>query len=342
MVSGTRPEFVGGTRPKVAFIGGAGTVGASAAFRVATLDIADEIVLIDARPNMAMSHVLDLEQAVADVSESTIRTGGWDELEGCDVVVLSASRPERNVASRDQYLPDNLDIVREAAGQVAAYCPEAVVIVATNPVDVFTCVFVRLTGMSPRRCVGYSLNDTIRFRWAIARTLGVTVPEVAAVVVGEHGDMQVPLFNHVTVNQEPVHFDTEQRRDVELATRTWFSTYQALGSGRTTGWTSAMGIGRLLEAVSGRSTGPLPCSTILDGEYGVSDVSLGVPVMLGTGGVQEIVALELEALEQERFHSAAQKVRGQVERVPRIPFDPGDRRRVGSRYQEGPRGPGPA
>jgi malate dehydrogenase len=329
--------------PKVAFIGGAGTVGSSAAFRLATLDIASEIVLIDARPNVAMSHVLDLEQAVAEISGTRIVGGDWADVAGCDIVVLSASLPERNVASRDEYLAGNLDIVRKVAGHLAA-CPEAVVIVATNPVDVFTFLLARLAGGAPGRFVGYSYNDTLRFRWALARTYDVTVADVDALVLGEHGDMQVPLFDRVSVKGAPVRLAEQQRQEVEAATRAWFSNYQSLGAGRTSGWTSAIGIGRLVAALADRagSTGGegaagdpaaaatavgdpartanaggglLPCSAVLHGEYGLSEVSLGVPVVLGPGGIRQIVEFPLTPLEWGRLHAAAEKVRGLIDRA---------------------------
>jgi len=323
--------------PKVAFIGGAGTVGSSTAFRVATLGIASEIVLIDARPNLAMSHVMDLEQAVAEISDSRIVGGDWTDLAGCDLVVLSASLPERNVASRDEYLAGNLEIVRSAAGHLAA-CPEAVVVVATNPVDVFTYVLAELAGGAPSRFVGYSYNDTLRFRWALARTLRVAMADVDALVLGEHGDMQVPLFELVSVRGAPVGLSEQQRREVETATRTWFSTYQGLNAGRTSGWTSAMGIAGLVAAIAGSADsaggagalavaapdaagapaavrGLLPCSAVLHGEYGLSGISLGVPVVLGPDGVRQIVEVPLTPVERSQLHAAADKVRGLIERA---------------------------
>jgi len=315
-------------------------VGSSAAFRVATLDIASEIVLIDVRPNLAMSHVMDLEQAVAEISGSRIVGGDWADLAECDIVVLSASLPERNVASRDEYLAGNLEIARNAAEHLAA-CPEAVVVVATNPVDVFTYVLGRLAGGAPSRFVGYSYNDTLRFRWALARTLRVAMADVDALVLGEHGDMQVPLFDLVSVKGVPVGLTEQQRREVETATRTWFSTYQGLNAGRTSGWTSAMGIARLVAAIATDGVnsangaaaagdpasagaparaaatvrGLLPCSAILQGEYGLSGVSLGVPVVLGPGGVRQIVELPLTPIEKSQLHAAGEKVRGLIDRA---------------------------
>ncbi len=300
---------------KVAFIGGGGTVGSSAAFCLARSGAAAEIVLIDARDNMARSHAMDLDQAVSPESATTVRAGDWAELSGADAVVLSASLPERNVASRDEYLTGNLQIVREAARHIAAHSPRAVVLVATNPVDVFTSVLPLFTGMEKRRFLGYSWNDTLRFRWALARTLGVSVGTVDGIVVGEHGEGQIPLFDRVTVAGRPVRLSQDQQRAVDQSIRSWFATYQGLQSGRTSGWTSAVGIASVIESVLAGADAPLPCSTGLDGQYGVSGVSLGVPVRLGPAGAEQIVELELTPLQSERFHAVADKVRRLVESV---------------------------
>lgn len=302
---------------KLAFIGGGGTVGSSAAFRVAALDAVDEIVLLDAREHMARSHAMDLDQAASVMGGAAVRAGTWDDLAGAAIVVLSAGMPERSVGSRDEYLAGNLAIVREAAAHLSARCPEAVVIVATNPVDVFTTVLPRLTGTEERRFLGYSWNDTLRLRWAAARVLGVPAASVDALVIGEHGEMQVPLLDRIAVRGERVVLTPEQGRETESSARGWFSAYQALNSGRTSGWTSAVGLATVVEAVLGRHREVLPASAVLRGEYGVSGVSLGVPVRLGARGVEEVVELPLTPAQAAAFAAAARKVQGLVEDVLR-------------------------
>ncbi|MHB8868152.1 MAG: malate dehydrogenase, partial [Thermoleophilia bacterium] len=269
---------------RIGIIGGGGTVGSAAAFRLAALGVADEIVLIDVLEHMATSHAMDLEQAAAELGSTVVTAGTWADLRGCAVVVLSASLPERNVASRDEYLMGNVAIVREAAAHLAAECADAVVVVATNPVDVFTTVLARGAEPSARRFLGYSWNDTLRLRWAVARVLGERVTDVGGMVIGEHGEMQVPLFDRVTLRGSVIVLTPEQERAAEDAVRTWFSTYQALQSGRTSGWTSAVGIAKLVEAIVHGHAEPVPCSAFLKGEYGVSGVSLGVPALLGSDG----------------------------------------------------------
>ena len=222
--------------------------------------------------------------------------------------MLSASVPERNVASRDEYLAANVTIVRDAADHLAQQCPDAVVVVATNPVDVFTGALPYWTGMPARRFMGFSRNDTVRLRWAIARTLGVRSADVGAVVLGEHGELQVPLLDRVTVCGRDVHLSPEQETAVSRDIQTWFSSYQALQSGRTSGWVSGVGLGEVVGALLAASDQPVPCSAMLAGEYGLSGVSLGVPVRLGRAGVREVVELALTSDQSDRLSTAAAKI----------------------------------
>ena len=303
---------------RIGIIGGGGSVGSAAAFRMAALDLADEIVLVDAREHMARSHAMDLEQAASELGSTAVSAGTWADLAGCSIVVLSASLPERNVSSRDEYLRGNVAIVREAAAHLAAECPDAVVVVATNPVDVFTTVLARLDVRPVRKVLGYSWNDTLRMRWAVARVLREPVADIGAMVIGEHGDMQVPLFDRVTLRGNPVALSLEQEREAEEAVHSWFTTYQGLQSGRTSGWTSAVGIAKLVEAIAHRSADTVPVSAFLEGEYGVSGISLGVPARVGPGGAEEVVELTLRPEQMEAFRAAATKVERLVDEASAV------------------------
>jgi malate dehydrogenase len=300
---------------KLCIIGGGGTVGSSAAFRISSLGLVDEIVLLDARRNMAESHAMDLDQAAGSLGGCAVGAGDWEDLAGADIVILSAGMPERNVASRDEYLAGNLEIVKEAAGHIAARCPEAVVLVATNPIDVFTAAVVELTGTERRRVIGYSWNDTLRLRWAVARVLGEPAADVDALVIGEHGESQVPLYDRITVRGLPVVLSPEQQEAADAAVRGWFSSYQGLNSGRTSGWTSAVGLATMVGAIVGNGPDVLPGSVVLHGEYGVRGVSLGVPLRLGRRGADEIIQLPLTAAQQAAFEAAASKVGGHLKDI---------------------------
>lgn len=300
---------------KVGIIGGAGTLGSSIGFYLATQHIVEEIVLLDVKENILKAHVMDLEQAISALNPTRVSLGDWESLRSCNIVVMAASVPERNALSRVEYLADNLQIVQSVAGQLARYCPDAVVINATNPVDVFNYILCGLTGMPARQFIGFSGNDSLRFRWAIGKVLNVPATEVQALVIGEHGEAQVPLFSRITIKGKAVELNPGQQAEVNKLIKTWFTTYVSLNSGRSSGWTSAVTMGQIIEGiVSGREE-VLACSAILNGQYGLSGVSIGVPVVLGLRGVTQVVELPLSQEEIIGLQAAAKKTRDLINSV---------------------------
>jgi malate/lactate dehydrogenase len=293
---------------RVGIIGGAGTLGSAIAFYLATRNLVDEIVLIDVKEQSLRAHVMDMEQAVSALNSTTISSGDWAAMQGCRIIVMAAGAPERNADSRLAYLDDNLSIIRSVAGQLARYCPDAIVINATNPVDVCNYILYALSGMPAHRFIGFSRNDSLRLQWAIGRVLAVPPTDVQAMVIGEHGEAQVPLFSRITVRGEAVELAESQRARVDKLIKTWFTSYVSLNSGRSTGWTSAVTMGQLIELIVNGSEAVVACSAILDGPYGLTGVSIGVPVVLGPAGIAQIVELPLSPDELAGLRAAAKKI----------------------------------
>lgn len=294
---------------KLGIIGGAGLLGSTTAFRVALLGIVDEIVLIDIKENMVKSHVMDLEQAISEYNSTRITAGEWSDLKGCNIIMLSASIPETNVKSRVEYLGANLKIIESVCVHIKEHCPEAVLINATNPVDVINLAIQKLTGAERGKIIGFSRNDTLRMRWAIAKVLGLNTKDISALCIGEHGEKQVPLFSRVFVKGEPYELTEDEKSKVLYETSNWFTNYQSLKSGRTSGWTSALGLAKLINCIVDNSDEIVPCSAILQGEYGLHEISLGVPVQLGSKGIKQIVEYKLAEKEWEGLKEAAEKIR---------------------------------
>jgi malate/lactate dehydrogenase len=292
---------------KVGIIGGAGTLGSSIAFYLATKNLVDEIVLIDVKEQILQAHVMDMEQAVSALNSTIISRGDWDAMQRCQIIIMAAGAPERNAGSRLAYLDDNLNIIRSVAGQLARYCPEAIVVNATNPVDVCNYILYTLTGMPAHRFIGFSCNDSLRLQWAIGRVLAVPAADVQAMVIGEHGEAQVPLFSRITVRGDPVKLDETQQADVDNQIKTWFTRYVSLNSGRSTGWTSAVTMGQQIKLIVNGGEDVIACSAVLDGPYGLTGLSLGVPVVLGPDGIAQVVELPLSPDERAGLHAAAKK-----------------------------------
>jgi malate/lactate dehydrogenase len=215
-------------------------------------------------------------------------------------VVCAATALTDNV-SRSVYLDENAAIVDAIAARLTGW--DGVVVMVTNPVDAL-CARMALALGERRRVVGYTLNDTLRLRTSIAASLGVPAAAVEAWVLGEHGDRAVPIFSRVRVDGEPVTLSCAQRDAASDFVRTWYRRHVALDSGRSSTWTSGAGLARMLAALAAEDGEPWVGSVLLDGEYGLSGVALGVPVMLGRAGVKRVVEWDLDSAELAALRNA--------------------------------------
>jgi malate dehydrogenase len=293
---------------KVALFGGAGGVGASAAFNLALGGGGHDVVIVDSRPEMVVSHVMDLQQVLEQGAAGSVREGDERDLRDSDVVVICASFAEGLVDSRMLFLERNAAIVRGAAGLIGSDWG-GVVVMVTNPVDPLVALFQHVTGLDRRRVIGYTLNDSLRLRTGIALALGLDPGRVDAWVIGEHGDRSVPLFTRVSVDGERVELTDGQRAAATHFTQSWFAKHKALDSGRSSTWTSGLGTARMVDAIASGDGALFPASILLEGEYGIEGVSVSVPVTLGRGGVTQIHEWELSADERAGLHAAAEAVR---------------------------------
>ncbi len=289
---------------KVTVIGAAGSVGAPAAFYIGVTGLIDELVLIDMRPNVVQQHALDMSTAMSEYGVK-VTAGGHEDMVGSDVVINAAGVPQGLIADRMEMLPKNIPLVRDVALAVKRYCPDAFVITATNPIDALNYCTWKAAGLDRHQVVGYSRNDSTRFREIIGRMKGVATNRVEATVVGEHGSTQVPLFSSARIDGAPVPFTDAEKQAVHAEIPTILRRYEELQSGRTAGWTSALGLAAVTRAVL-QDTGELiPCSVVVDGEWGQTGMSLSLPVRLGKGGVQKIEEWELAPDEREGFARTA-------------------------------------
>jgi len=217
-----------------------------------------------------------------------------------DVVVVCAAVRLTENASRSVYLSGNVRIVDAIAERLEDW--DGVLVMVTNPVDALCS---RLGG-DRRKVLGYTFNDSLRLRTAIAQARGVAPERVEAWVLGEHGDAGVPVFSRVRIDGEPVSLNPEERATAHEFVRTWYRRHVALDSRRSSTWTTGAGVAQLLCAL--QAGGETVASVRLQGEYGIEGVSLGVPVTLGPAGVQAIHEWNLEAEELAALHRAAEVI----------------------------------
>jgi malate/lactate dehydrogenase len=300
-------------RVKVTIVGGAGGVGASTAFNLALMRGPHEVVITDSRPEMITSHVMDFDQVLEQSPGCRLRGGDLGDLGDSDIAVLVSSAPLVADMPRIDYLSRNASIADAFADALGAAW-RGLVIVVTNPVDPLVTRLRRRTGLDRRRILGYTLNDSLRLRTGLAKALGVAPGSVGAWVIGEHGELSVPLYDRVELNGTTVELSAAQLALAEEYRRSWYPRHVALDSGRSSTWTSGLGVARMVAALGG--DGELwPASIVLEGEYGIHDVAVAVPATIGRGGAEQIHEWELSADDLAALHASAEFVRAASEGI---------------------------
>nr|AIG20208.1 malate dehydrogenase [Thermaerobacter nagasakiensis] len=299
-------------RPKVSIVG-AGNTGAALAHWLAIKQVAD-IVLVDVVEGMPQGKALDLMQAAPVEAFDTILTGSNDyaDTAGSDVVVITAGAARKPGMSRDDLVNINTGIVRDITAQVARYSPDAYLIVLTNPLDVMCYVAYKVSGFPKHRVMGQSgILDSARFRTFIARELNVSFEDVHALVLGGHGDSMVPLPRYTHVGGIPVTQLLPKEKIDELVQRTRDGGAEIVRLLKTGSAFFAPGaaMAEMVEAILRDRKRVLPVSAYLEGEYGESGIFMGVPVVLGGGGIERILEIELTEEERQAFARSAADVR---------------------------------
>ncbi|MBC7106249.1 MAG: malate dehydrogenase [Firmicutes bacterium] len=299
-------------RKKITVVG-AGNVGATCAHWAAAHELGD-IVLIDAIEGVPEGKALDLMEAAPIEGFDCLVKGGGDYAltAGSDVVVITAGVARKPGMSRDDLLQTNVKIVREVTREVVRHSPDCILIVVTNPLDVMTYVAYRTSGLPPRRVMGMSgVLDTARFRTFVALELGVSFEDVTTLVLGGHGDDMVPLVRYTTVGGIPVTQLLPAERIAALVERTRKGGGEIVALLKTGSAFYAPGaaVVQMVEAILKDKKRVLPVAAYLDGEYGERDIYVGVPAVIGAGGVERVLEIELNEEERAGFARSVASVR---------------------------------
>ena len=300
---------------KLGVIGGAGLLGSTSAFIAGMKGYLDEIKLVDIKENLAKCHAMDMEQAIYSVSKTKIIYADYEDLSDCDIILISASIPERKVSDRMEYLHDNMKIIKPICLKIKEYCRNAVIINATNPVDIFNYIIWKIVDCDRKHVLGFNGNDTYRLKWAVSKVTGKEFSSLDGFCIGEHGNGQVNLYEQMTCCGKPINLSSEQIKEVEKITSNFFTEFQALDSGRTSGWCSALNIEDLIEAVAKNSEKTIVCSSVLEGEYGYSGVSFGVPVSVGSQGIASYNMPPLTEYQKEKLDKTASAIAETIKKL---------------------------
>ncbi len=310
-------------KAKIALVG-AGNIGGTLAHLVGLKELGD-VVLLDINEGIPQGKALDIAESapVEGFDGAFIGTQDYKDIEGADVVIVTAGVPRKPGMSRDDLLGINAGIIKIAGEGIKKYAPNAFVIVITNPLDAMVAVMQKVTGFPHNKVVGMAgVLDSARFRYFLSEEFKVSVEDVTAFVLGGHGDTMVPSVRYSTVAGIPLPdlikmgWTTQEKLD-KIVQRTRDGGAEIVGLLKTGSafYAPASSAIAMAESYLKDKKRVLPCAAYLNGEYGVKGLYIGVPVVLGKNGVEKIVEIQLDASEKEMFDKSVAAVKGLCEAV---------------------------
>lgn len=312
-------------RNKIALIG-AGQIGGTLALLAGLKELGD-VALVDIAEGVPQGKSLDLSQAtpIEGVDAQYVGSNEYDAIDGADVVIVTAGVPRKPGMSRDDLIGINTKVIQSVGENIKKYAPNAFVIVITNPLDVMVEVMKRVTGFDDKKVVGMAgVLDSARFRFFLAEELGVSVEDVSAFVLGGHGDTMVPLIRYSTVSGIPLPdliemgWTSAEKIDA-IVTRVRNAGGEIVGLLKTGSafYAPASSAISMAKSYLLDKKRVLPCAARLNGEYGVEGLYIGVPVVIGAGGVERIVEIKLDEQEQAEFDKSVAAVQKLVDEMDR-------------------------
>lgn len=298
---------------KVSVIG-AGNVGATVADVLAQKDIANQIVLVDIKENFAEGKALDIWQtAPVNMYDTRVigTTGDYSKTKNSDVVVITSGLPRKPGMSRDDLISTNAKIVDSVTKQVIEHSPDAIIIVVSNPLDVMTYCAYLTANIDSSRVFGMAgVLDTARYRAFLAEELNVSPKDIQAILMGGHGDTMVPLPRYTTVSGIPVTEMISEDKLTAIVNRTKAGGGEIVNLLGTSAWYApGASAAQMVEAILKDQKRIVPACAWLQGEYGLKDIYLGVPVKLGRKGIEKVIELKLNTAEMDLLNSSAHSVR---------------------------------
>jgi L-lactate dehydrogenase len=300
---------------------GAGHVGATFAYSLLRTGLASEIVLLDADRTRAEGEAMDLAHAAPFERPARVWAGDWPDLAGSVLVVVAAGAGQRPGQTRLDLAQRNATILRDICGRVAEAAPDAILLIATNPVDVLTHVALQASGFPPSRVIGSgTLLDTARFRALLAERYGVDPRSVHVFIIGEHGDSEVPVWSLANIagmrltEYAVAHGEPYPHADLdEIFRATRDAAYRIIERKGATYYAIASGLVRVVEAILRDQHTVMSVSSLVEGPFDLHDVCLSLPAVIGRNGIERVLPITLDASEEAAFRHSAEVVRAAIE-----------------------------
>ncbi|MFM8635162.1 MAG: lactate/malate dehydrogenase family protein [Planctomycetia bacterium] len=305
---------------KVGIIGGGGIVGSSAGFALQLGGIVHEIVIVDANADLADGQALDMLHGTAAIADQSIHAGGYDCLADADLICITAGLRRKPDESRLALINRNVELFKTILGAIttAGHRPDATILVVSNPVDILTYLAEKELGLPKGRVIGLgTLLDTLRFRSLLAMNLKAPATQVQAMILGEHGDSMVPIWSSASIAGLPLEkfpgFTHKLGEEIFQRART--SGAEMIKKKTGAGFAVGVSIAEVIHAIALDAKRVLPVSTVMTGAYGLRDVAISVPTVVGRAGAERVVELELWPKEMQGLRRSAgvlQETLGQV------------------------------
>ncbi|MCT2536056.1 L-lactate dehydrogenase [Aquibacillus koreensis] len=310
------------TKSRKVVVVGTGFVGSSYAFSLLNQGVANELVLIDLNREKAEGEARDLNHGMPFGSPMKIRAGDYDECSNADLVVITAGANQAPGETRLDLLSKNAKVFRIIVNAVMKSGFKGIFLVATNPVDILSHVTLEVSGLPKQRVIGSgTILDTARFRYLLSEHFEIDSRNVHAYIMGEHGDTELPVWSHVQIGGVPLSRyadidDIENNKEMqEIFVNVRDAAYSIIESKGATYYGIALGLVRLTKAILHNENSIVTVSTLLDGEYGLKDVFLGVPAVVNEHGIRQVVELELNAKEQQQLEHSASVLKEMTEKA---------------------------
>jgi len=294
---------------------GAGAVGATCADNIARKELAEELVLVDIKEGVAEGKALDLTQTASLLGFDTTVTGvtnDYSKTANSDVCVITSGIPRKPGMTREELIGTNARIVEGVCKSLLQYSPNAIIVIVANPMDTMTYLSLKATGLPKNRIIGMGgILDSARFKCYLQKELNCSQHDLQAIVIGGHGDTtMIPLTRLASINSTPVSnmLDADKLKQIAADTMVGGATLTKL-LGTSAWYAPGAAVAALVESIVRNEKKVFPCCVYLEGEYGQSDICMGVPVVIGKNGWEKIIDYKLNAEEQEAFNKSADAVR---------------------------------
>lgn len=304
---------------------GTGLVGSSFAYALMIRGLANELVLVDANTQKAEGEMMDLNHGLSFATPMKITTGTYQDLTDAHVVVVAAGAAQKPGESRLDLLARNAAIFRTIVPKIVQHNPHGIILIATNPVDILTYISLNESGLPPSKVIGSgTILDTSRFRFMLGQHYGVDTRSVHGYIVGEHGDSEIPLWSLANIGgvrlQEFASLGNKTYDQAEMdrlfaAVRD--AAYEIIRRKGATYYAIGLGLVSIVEAILGDHRTVLSVSTLMTGQYGVKDICLSLPCVVGENGIEEVLTLTLSPEEKYGFRASAEKLRATLQSLPR-------------------------